>query len=368
VTAVEGKDVIVLRDRKPEDDASKDKVKKRNKEKIDLPVPNTRDVRRMRRNLVKINHFIRQQAICLDRSDENLMALAARMSQEDYEIEFDGNVNSKKARIFNFAHVQLRRIFSRGSMERGGRFYGGWWQFIPKEERRYITINGMATIEFDYSEMHPRFMYLDNNLKVPEGDLYDIGEQYRAHRSIIKTFLNALLNDDTGRYQISQEEANILGLSSAELRAKLKERHPILKDLIGKGKGLDYQYKDSKIAEKIMLNLMKKGVVCLPIHDSFICDMSKDYAEELLKEMNAVYQQETKDLPIIKHVDKPVENIPKKPKTDFLIPWGDAGNGAYAEVDRVKLEKLVMGKWADSICRRYVKSWRQTKGIMFKGR
>jgi len=362
VTAVEGKDVIILRDRKPEEGNLKDKGKKRNKEKIDLPVPDTKDVERMRKNLEKINHFIRQQAICLDRSDKNLMALAARMLQEDYEIAFDGNVNSKKARVFNFAHVQLRRIFSRGSMERGGRFYGGWWQFIPKDERQYITINGMATIEFDYSEMHPRFMYLDNNLKVPEGDLYDIGEQYKPHRSIIKTYLNALLNDDTGRYQISSEEANILGLSSAELRAKLKERHPILKDLIGKGKGLDYQYKDSKIAEKIMLNLMKKRIVCLPIHDSFICDISSDYAEELLKEMNAVYQQETNDMPIIKQVDKPQESVTKKSKTDFQIPWKDAGDGAYAEIDRAKLQELVMGEWADSISRRYVNSWRQIKG------
>ena len=160
----------------------------------------------------------------------------------------------------------------------------------------------------------------------------------------------------------SEPEANILGLSSAELRAKLKERHPILKDLIGKGKGLDYQYKDSKIAEKIMLNLMKKGIVCLPIHDSFICDISSDYAEELLKEMNAVYQQETNDMPIIKQVDKPQESVPKKSKTDFQLPWKEDGNGTFAEIDRAKLQELVMGEWADSISRRYVNSWRQIKG------
>ena len=27
---------------------------------------------------------------------------------------------------------RLRRIFNNGSFQQGGRFYGGWWQNIPK--------------------------------------------------------------------------------------------------------------------------------------------------------------------------------------------------------------------------------------------
>jgi len=74
-----------------------------------------------------------------------------------------------------FTHITLRRIFSRGSLKKGGRFYGGWWENIPSKFRPYLTINGFATGEVDFSELHPRLLYLLNNQPVPTGDLYDDG-------------------------------------------------------------------------------------------------------------------------------------------------------------------------------------------------
>ena len=40
----------------------------------------------------------------------------------------------------DFTKRMLYRPFNNGSFEEGGRFYGGWWQSVPKEFRPSITI------------------------------------------------------------------------------------------------------------------------------------------------------------------------------------------------------------------------------------
>jgi hypothetical protein len=74
------------------------------------------------------------------------------------------------------SRIQLDRIFSRGSMGKGGRFYGGWWHSLPSDFRPHITIDGMKTCEVDFSSMSLRIIYAERGIQVPVGDdLYDIG-------------------------------------------------------------------------------------------------------------------------------------------------------------------------------------------------
>ena len=147
------KDGIVLRDY---DRASKEKFK--------LRVAQTSAVRKMNVNVRRINEHLNKQAMCLHVSNQNLKKLIRRMSTPKYRSHWHQTVPEKQGRVLNFNHVCLRRVFSRGSMERGGRFYGGWWQFIPSEFREFITINGLATVEIDFSELHPRLLYMSQNL------------------------------------------------------------------------------------------------------------------------------------------------------------------------------------------------------------
>jgi hypothetical protein len=318
-------------------------------ERIDLPVPDTREVRLMRSNLKKINKFLSEQAICLHMTNEHLMEIADEMCSDDYQTDIS---EEKKRRVFNFSHTRLRRIFSRGSMNKGGRFYDGWWENLPSKYRGYITINGEPTIEVDYSELHPRMMYLDNGLPIPDGDMYDIGLNYAndeekdAKRSIIKICLNALLNDESGGYQLEKDQREILGMSTKDLKEKLFKKHPIMKSLLKKGIGMSYQFRDSQIAEKIMLRLMDKGIVCLPVHDSFICSYIKDKAEELINEMKAVYIEELGADPKLKGFEKY--------KSDFQMKTLPNG-----ELDREHLFKM----HSESIHNKYVQSWRQARGI-----
>ena len=53
----------------------------------------------------------------------------------------------------------LYRVFNNRSFEQGGRFYGGWWQEVPRVYRRFIRIDGEPTAELDYSSLHPRILY-----------------------------------------------------------------------------------------------------------------------------------------------------------------------------------------------------------------
>lgn len=271
-------------------------------------------IRKWRKNLQTYNHFLTQNAICLNRDNFYIDALVRKMSDQNYQVDWMFGEKKKKPRIFNFLHVQLRRIFARGRFDCGGRFYGGWWQFIPSEYRRYITINGLPTVEADYSELHPRLMYLNAGLEFPDGDLYDIGlrydgieynkdvEPYKTSRPIIKTFINATINDDRGKFKLHGTDYKKLKMSPKELENLVVKRHPIIKDIKGKGLGLQFQFIDSQIAEKVMVEMMNRGRVCLPVHDSFICQ--EEYEEELRQLMHDSYLEIIEDIPKIKESER----------------------------------------------------------------
>ena len=66
----------------------------------------------------------------------------------------------KPTRIFISQNEKFtRRIFSNSSWEQNGRFHGGWWQRIPSEHRKDISINDGPTIEIDYSGLHAVLVY-----------------------------------------------------------------------------------------------------------------------------------------------------------------------------------------------------------------
>jgi hypothetical protein len=338
-------ELIILKDYDP-----------KTKEKMVIPTPDTRKVRLMRSNLKKINTFLSQHAICLHRYDKNLSALAEKMSQDSYSTEWFDNKPIRKARLFNFSHTAMTRIFARSNMSKGGRFYGGWWQYIPKEERKYITIDGMGTIEIDYSEMHPRLLYLEQGLKPPKGDLYDLNirveglpfdsenERYQAIRGVVKRYINALINDENGFYKLPKSDQEIIGMDTKQLRELVIKKHPKIQDSLGAGRGLSFQYFDSQIAERVMLMLQEKNIVCLPIHDSFICQFH--HARHLYEAMNTAYQIVLKDQPKIK------KGI--RYKSDFQIIFQDNG-----EVDR----QATMEQHTKCIHNTFFQSWVQAKSI-----
>lgn len=257
-------DVIVLRNY---DDQTKKKYKQK--------PPDSDLVRNARANLNKLNKFFKRQCICLDINVRSYERLGGEMLYGTKANMYQYKKESQYPKYLDFTMVQLRRIFSRDSMKLGGRFYGGWWQFIPKKYRVFITINWLPTVEIDYSGLHPYMLYHLEGLEPPEGDMYDIGlwstdAEKDVKRPIIKEFFNAIINDENGRYVLPKDHKKTLGISSSKLLKLIKEKHAPIAHRFESGYGLTLQYEDSQIAEQVLVDLFSQGIVCLPIHDSFI--------------------------------------------------------------------------------------------------
>ena len=84
----------------------------------------------------------------------------------------------------------------------GGRFYGGWWQNIPKEYRHHLAVNGKKMVELDYSNQHPSILYAQA-AEIRPADCYadvvpssslpqDVTK--KELRSAVKAAFNAMLN------------------------------------------------------------------------------------------------------------------------------------------------------------------------------
>ena len=266
------KDLIVVRDRvettpkKPRHAKAPKKYKK-----ITLVTPDTPEVAVMADSLYSYNEFLTHHCLSLDATDSELYdiakALAGNTTSDDEE---DVIAN------LDFSRVQLRRIFSRGDLNKHGRFYNGWWQSVPSIYRQHITIDGYKTSEVDYSNMSLRIVYaLQGVERDVDDDLYDIGlDKWLGgddpRRKLIKVFVNALMNDEAGNYKLKKADLRTLGLTHEELLALVLKTHAPIADQLTAGIGLYSTYIDSQIAELVMMSMQADGIVVLPIHDSFL--------------------------------------------------------------------------------------------------
>ena len=274
--------LVLLRDREYPDSKDPKKLKK----KIDLPLPDSAQIRRHKENLLKINSFLIQHCYSLNLDDqqiEELLSYMVELSNDKKKSKSVDEYDTEKSAYLNLNDYQLKRIFSRGSLEKGGRFYGGWWQSLPSQIRPYILIDGKKTAEVDYSGLGINIIYamLDKPFDF-KSDPYEIGlpdwqGKNDPRREIIKEFLNAIINDDRDIYALNKQEERDLGLTNNQLLDLITERHRGISEEFYKGIGLDTQFADSIIAERVMLRMNEEGHVVLPIHDSFVVRLDYEY-------------------------------------------------------------------------------------------
>ena len=224
-------------------------------------------------NLHRINAHLIKQCIHLDVTDKQLSRILKRQGiNEQTQLPYEHYIDMSR--------VQLRRIFAKGRLDRGGRFYGGWWQGISGEHRPVIRINNNKTIEVDYSGIAINIIYALKNMTLdPNKDVYDIGlpnwqGKDDKRRPVIKQAFNAFINDAKGNYRLSARSIKVLGCNTQALKDKIIHTHPVMSDVFATDIGLQAQYLDSCVAEDVMLSLLDLGITCLPIHDSFIVTAS----------------------------------------------------------------------------------------------
>ena len=257
--------------------------------KQDVDYDDTPKTERFRSNLTKINDCFVKHWADLRIEDTEVAKLSDRINQDPDKQPID---LSKRT---------LTRIFTNGSFEEGGRFYRGWWQNVPSEYRPFITIDESVTTEYDFSQLSPHMLYFAYNHELGEVDAYDRvldGE----HRDVVKQAFNAMVQSSSPLNQ-KPDKINMdrLEMDWQELRQRILDAHKPIQDLFFTGIGNKLQFKDSCVAESVMLQFAEQSQVALPIHDSFI--MREGFAGDLEEAMRrAFYDEFQADIPIKREV------------------------------------------------------------------
>jgi hypothetical protein len=202
-------------------------------------------------------------------------------------------------RRFRCNHKDLHRVFSRGSFQLGGRFYGCDVQNISKRLRSHIIINGEPTVEIDYSSMHLRILYHLRGLEAPEGDLYGFGVSRELNKAVALIIINcephkdrlkAISHSFRGKKKLREEFGD--DIMKHEFIRKLiddfRAAHPKIRADFFSGCGLNLQYRDSMIMEDLLKRFIRKEVPIIPVHDSLIVPVS--HAHEAIEVMTETYK------------------------------------------------------------------------------
>ncbi|MFC6637969.1 hypothetical protein GV827_06980 [Sulfitobacter sp. JBTF-M27] len=191
----------------------------------------------------------------------------------------------------------VRRIFSRGSWEMNGRFYGGWWQQVGKDYRKQIAINNFPTVEVDYKGLHVAILSAQKGIQDDPKDRYDLGQQLlpqfnlQEQRAIVKllvlTAINAKSEESAyGAFRNDQPTGSLQKkLTNTELSLLLNaftDKHPHLQEDLCSDQGIKLMRIDSEITAKVLNASADLKVPILSVHDSYIISI---FDVELLREL-----------------------------------------------------------------------------------
>lgn len=238
----------------------------------------------MRSNLRIINTCLAKHWPDLRIKDDDYSALQERLLLNDTKQSVD------------FTQRILTRIFSNGRFDQGGRYYRAWWHNVPGEYRKFITIDGKRTSEYDYSQLNPHMAYYLRGAELGSEDAYSRvfdGE----HRPLVKEAFNAMMQASTPLLR----KPDGIDLSEVDfdwptLRKAVLEAHTPLTDVFFQGHGNHLQFIDSCIAEKVMLQFVRSDdEPVLPVHDSFIMHYAFGDMGELEEAMRRAFHDYFKE-------------------------------------------------------------------------
>lgn len=234
----------------------------------------TSETRNQRYILTKVNRVLSTASFMIDR--EEVTGESQRLLINDY-LGFP-------------ASAAMHRIYN-GGWTLGGRFYGAFWMNMKSCDRRHILIDGCRTVEVDYNQLHARMIYAEANKKLV-GDAYDVKD---FERKVAKRAFFIILNANNylsakGAVSEMLDEKGLDPKLSANLIDAMKERHREVQEFFHSGCGLRLQNLDSKMAEHVLRAMtVRKGVPCLPIHDSFI--VPEGHVNDLMNSMAKAYEK-----------------------------------------------------------------------------
>lgn len=266
--------------------------------------PNAPKVREIIERVKSYNDFIRQFEISLNVSVCELEDLHAQP-------EKDG----KPRPPTNFKDQALYRVFNNGDWNDGGRWFGAWWQTMPSRYREFILIEGRPTVELDFGGFLTRAIYHEEGINYRDDPylIEPIADAARAQnmdwesvRGSIKTLTNILINA-TPTDRIGKFSGLCLPKGYKKpnaVYALIRQRHHRIAHRFQTGWGMRMMRNESDVCEGILMAGKRKGVLVLPIHDSFIVEGRHE--DWLRKAMRSSYRSLFGFDPIIKRKESKV--------------------------------------------------------------
>ena len=251
-----------------------------------------------------------------------------RIKDDDWIVLQNRIMADPNKRPIDLTRRMLVRIFSNGRFDQGGRFYRGWWENVPSEYRRYITIDGKRTNEYDYSQLNPHMVYFLRGKELGSEDAYSRvfdGE----HRDLVKEAFNAMVQATTPlRRKPKDIDLGGVDFDWQHLRQSILDAHKPIADMFFQGHGNHLQYVDSVMAEDIMLKFVKSDFApVLPVHDSFIMHYAYGELGELEEDMRRAFHGHFK------------KDIKVKEEIGVMLPSSFDG----IDNDELTIEQIVHG-------------------------
>jgi hypothetical protein len=314
-------------------------------QKVRLEYKDTTKVEAMRSVLWEYNALLQHHHIDLCNTDHPYVVHhGTKVSEHDVVDPKTGREllagatghGSTKQRVYVNQDNFVYRVFNNGSWKQGGRFYGGFWQGIPSEYRKYIRIDGFPTVEVDYATHHPVLLYARKGINYwkeygPDNDPYNLREQFieifkwrgyevtvggavksfrggaellALERGIIKKLMLCMVNcksdqqaikataDDLRKEAGGQWNHYYHSLTNEVMEPYVKAirmRHKPIRQYLSQGKSLELQFLDSQITEELVDHFTRRGIPILTVHDSYI--IPEEFVRDLRRQMSKLWNR-----------------------------------------------------------------------------
>ena len=169
----------------------------------------------------------------------------------------------------------------------------GFWQDFKDEAHKRISIDGQPVTCIDYKALHPGILYAQAGASLA-------GDAYRLEgwpRDLVKHAFEVMVEADDvadAAVQIAEDtamgEVAPRGSDAAVERARklidaIREKHQAIGWAFFSGAGQRLVELDGTIAETLMLLMLRRGILVLPVHDTFlVVDSQAEWLEEAMQQ------------------------------------------------------------------------------------
>ena len=179
----------------------------------------------------------------------------------------------------------VRRIFSRGALHYNGRFYGGWWQQIEEDYRKYILIDDKPTVA-----IHKGKSFNGYEIKAQSKNQHVTEELTKVVKQLVLTALNAESKKQAFKAFRKNYPTKFKDKQLEALLHQFVNLNPHLEEDLCTDKGISLMNVDSMIAAYVINKFAEQNIPILTVHDSFIVQTDqqktlKKYMEEATLEV-----------------------------------------------------------------------------------